>query len=210
MKLIVSYNAYAVPIRVYDSGASADFNRRLISTCCSANMTRAPGIGRVSLQSCGDKQVVDEMTAIYERAFRAYVDELYDKTIYDVFDFRHDMSVNLYRNGGAVVSHSHNEAFVTMTYYPQDCEAEEQSLINRSLVNYKTGQVALQNHLGTGVWDRFSKDYRQHIPVTFKAGTVVVFPGYTPHFTIPGSLGQRICIATFVSAFTKASIPLLT
>ena len=206
MKIIKSLSLYPDEVRVYDSGASAEFNSAVMHQMVTCKPQRSSKC-RADFRGACDKVIEAEMNRMFTEAFSIYIDELFEPEIKDGFEFFQDWSVNVYRNGSATFNHTHNEAFVTMTYYPQDCDGGEQSTFNSALLKLRTGQVVMSNPEGIPIWDRFAKEesrlHFRHLP---KAGQIIVFPGYMPHWTVPGEKNTRYCLASFIVAKQKTAL----
>lgn len=196
---------YPDNIRVYDTRASAEFNAAIIHQMVTCRPQRSSKC-RADFRGVCDAAVEAQMAEYFTAAFKAYTSELFDSDLWENFEFFQDWSVNVYRDGSATFNHTHNEAFLTMTYYPQDCEGQDQQIFNSALLKLKTGQVVLSNPEGIPIWDRFSKDEaRLHFRYLPKAGRIVVFPGYLPHWTVPGEKSARYCLAAFIVAKQKTA-----
>ena len=205
MELKQAIQLYPDQVRIYATGHSPQFNAEVIHQMVTCKPQRSSKC-RADFRGACSPAVEAKMNAAFTAAFKAYVSELFDADIFDNFDFYQDWSVNVYRNGAATFNHTHNEAFLTLTYYPQDCEGGDQQIFNSALLQLKTGQVVVSNPEGIPIWDRFSKNeerlHFRHLP---KAGDLMVFPGYLPHWTVPGETTTRYCLACFIVAKQKTA-----
>jgi hypothetical protein len=199
---------YPDPVRVFQAATSAGFNGRLIDKMRSCRTPHASKC-RLSLLDGVRDETIEEMDAIFRQAFMAYVTELFEPALLENFDFFQDWSINVYANGTATLNHTHNEAVVTMTYYPTDTAAAPDKTFTTRLLSLKTGQLVMSRPGGTALWDRYGKAAsRVHWQFTPRAGSLVVFPGYMPHWTVPGEPGTRYCLGAFVTCKARNAKPM--
>lgn len=194
-----SFNLNADLIRVYKTGTSAEFNAKLVHEMCTARITKSSRI-RSDFRGACSSELKDTMTAIYDAALMEYINELYDEDIVDNFELWSDWSVSVYRDGRALFPHTHNETFVTLCYYPETPHGLPPPEVQSPIIPFRTGELVLGNSDGFPITGRYLKDKsRMHFRYLPEAGDVVVFPGYIPHWTVPGEPVNRYCLANFVT-----------
>ena len=209
MQLMQSCEIQGAQIRFYDTQTSDVFNRLIAEICRNGEFERSEILNRTSLVSKEINPLYAALDTVFKAGIKSYLSELYDPRIFDVFDFWQDWSINVHPGYRALPSHSHNECFLALTYYPEQCSSAEQDLLYSGFAPYKGGQIAFNSPRGNAAWDKFSLSQKTHLPFHFESGTLAVFPGFLPHFTVPGGLtDSRVCIASFVSVVTKSSTPI--
>ena len=205
MRLQHSFSLHRDEVRIYDCGTSPEFNLDLISAIENARPHRSSKC-RADLRGNCPPDIESEMTRIFEQAFTEYVNELFQPELWANFDFFADWSINLYQSGTATFTHTHNEAFLTLIYYPQTCEGRPQTTFTSSLLPLRTGEIVISNPCGLALWDRYAKEDAR-LPTRFlpKEGFLLVMPGYLPHWTVPGEWQKRISLAAFIIAKQKSA-----
>ena len=206
MDIVQSLQIQGAPVRIYDTHSNDLFNRVIADVCRSGEFEKSEVLNRTSLVNKSTDPIYETLDSIFKQGIKRYLEEIYDPRIFEIFDFWQDWSINVHPGYRALPSHSHNECFLALTYYPEACADSDQDLLYAGFAPYRGGQIAFHAPRGNAAWDKFHKGEKTHQPFGFDAGTLAVFPGYLPHFTVPGGTSHsRVCIASFVSVVTKSS-----
>lgn len=202
---IASHDLYSDWVRIYNIKSSEGFNERLVNQFSSPDVQHSSKC-RSDFRGYADKDVVSELNKIYETAFYEFINELYEPTILDNFDFYQDWSLNSYYNGKATFNHTHNDTFVALAYYPTDTVGLEQTTYNKAIFELKTGQLVFSNPNGTPIWDRYAKnESKVHFRIQTKKGMLIAWQGHLPHWTVAGETNTRYCVTSFIVCKQKSA-----
>lgn len=205
IELSHSFDLNADYVRVYKSNTDTSFNDSLVQQMANNAITKSSRC-RSDFRGTCSAEVKAALTQIFDAAFMAYVNELYDADLIENFEFWQDWSVSVYRDGRSLFSHTHNETFVTACYYPKTPTGLPQYTLSSPLVPFKTGEIVLSNSDGFPLTGRYAKDKsRMHFHYLPQEGDVIIFPGHVPHWTVPGEPENRYCLASFISPKPKNS-----
>jgi hypothetical protein len=205
---INSHSLYADEVRIYDTKTSDTFNNSLKELMINANSQAVKN--RVSFNDADkNNKTINELNDIFNKCLSIYIKELYEDSLLENFDVLQDWSVNISYNGKAVYSHTHNESFVVMTYYPQDTDNLEEHIFNKHYFEVRSGQLVMSNPQGKPLWDRYARgDKGLNLRISPKKGMLVIFSGYMPHFVVPSEKNPRYCMTSFVSLKSKYLKPI--